>query len=364
MKNTSRYLAGALLLAAPFAVVLFAQDPPTPTTGHVLLLNGERTLEGDIERQDNQYRVRRSVGEIWVPADNVLYLGKNLEDVYGYLRSCANLRDADERLRLARWCQLHGMRGQALAEATAAVELNPHSPECQRLQQTLQRTATVKMPPASAGAPRTKLQVPPPPPTIEVGAETMGLFRSRVQPILMNTCAECHIAEHGGSFHLTRAVQEGLINHRATQQNLVAVLAQINKDKWESSPFLLKAVSVHGGAAQPPLKNRQASTYRSLEDWVKNAVANSQEPQDTAASTFVAQATPAAKATAEPKTPKAETGSGEPVSTSKPAVPADARPASTPPSAPPNSASQPAAAKEPVDPYDPVIFNRETRAGK
>ena len=42
------------------------------------------------------------MGETWVPAKNVLCLCDSLEDAYAFLRSRANPRDADERLRLAR----------------------------------------------------------------------------------------------------------------------------------------------------------------------------------------------------------------------------------------------------------------------
>ena len=38
-------------------------------TGKVLVLENERTLEGDIERIGDQYRVRRAIGETWLPSD-------------------------------------------------------------------------------------------------------------------------------------------------------------------------------------------------------------------------------------------------------------------------------------------------------
>src|ERR1700676_4124238 len=93
-------------IIVPAAVRLRAAEPKPPlATGHVLILDNERTLEGDIERDGDRYRIRRSIGETWVPGDKVLRLCANWQDAYDYLRTSANLMDPDERIRLARWCQ-------------------------------------------------------------------------------------------------------------------------------------------------------------------------------------------------------------------------------------------------------------------
>jgi len=60
----------ALALAVPgwmlFQVAGAATPPPV---NKVLVLDNEQILEGDIDLQGAQYRVRRSVGEVWMPAD-------------------------------------------------------------------------------------------------------------------------------------------------------------------------------------------------------------------------------------------------------------------------------------------------------
>src|SRR5947209_2061289 len=109
MATRIRLALCALAVAAPLALIVRAGETAPPrTTGRVLVLDNERTYEGDIERQGNQYRVRRGVSELWVQQENVLRLCATLEEAYAYLRSRANLRDPDERLRLANWCHLHG----------------------------------------------------------------------------------------------------------------------------------------------------------------------------------------------------------------------------------------------------------------
>ncbi len=73
-------------------------------------------------------------------------------------------------------------------------------------------------------------------PEVEVTSQALGLFTTRVQPILMNTCARCHANGRGGSFKLLRAYSGSLNNLRATQHNIAAVMAQINPDARKPVP--------------------------------------------------------------------------------------------------------------------------------
>src|SRR5262245_60859777 len=126
---STRIRFGLCLLAAlvPLARPLGADDPPA--AGRVLILENERTLEGDVRRHGDLYCVKRSVGETWVPAEKVLCLCGTHEEAYQFLRARANLADPDERLRLARWCQRYNLRDQALDEANQAVRLRPNHAE-------------------------------------------------------------------------------------------------------------------------------------------------------------------------------------------------------------------------------------------
>jgi hypothetical protein len=334
----------ALAAAAPAGLALRAADPPAPrTTGKVLVLDNEHTLEGDVERVGEQYRVRRSIGETWLPAAKVLCLCDSREDAYAYLHAQANLRDADERLRLARWCHQNGLREQALAEVRAAVELRPNHPESRRLLSNLERSQAA--PPAAAPAPpkpREEPEAVPPPPGVEVSAECVGLFSSKVQPILMNACSGCHATGRGGAFKLLRPFDVGSNSRRSVQQNLAAVLAQVNLEKPQMSPLLTKAVSQHGEMLQPPLKGRQTKAFQTLEDWVRVALANNPQLREAAAPAPAAPAVPVPA----PPASEAKPGKAEPVSVDKPAARPEAPPAG------------------PADPFDPVIFNRQMHPEK
>jgi hypothetical protein len=279
MKTTIGLLLCLLAASAAGWAVLSAAEP-VPATGKVLLLDTERVLEGDIERVGDQYRVRRTVGETWVPAAKALCLCAALDEAYAVLRRRANLNDPDERLRLARWCHLYGLRAQALAEVTAAVDLRPDHAEARRLLGSLRQSAGA----APAAPPGPAVEPGPEAPPPDLSAESLCAFRARVQPILMNACASCHANGHGGTFKLTRVYDDGGVNRKVVQHNVAAVLAQLNLRQPQGSPLLTKAVSAHDGKmAQAPLKGRQAPAYRVLQDWVEQTLAANPQLQTLAA---------------------------------------------------------------------------------
>jgi hypothetical protein len=338
MNTKSRLFMCALVFAAPVWLALRAADTQPPrSAGRVLVLDNERTLEGDIERQGDQYRIRRAVGETWVPGSKVLRLCATREEAYAYLRSRANLGDPDERLRLAQWCQVNGLREQAIAEVTAAVELRPNHAETCRLLRSLQRSAASAAP---AKAP-SKEAAPPNLPPVDLNTDSMSMFVTKVQPVLMNACASCHASGKSAAFRLIRAFEGGTANRKTVQQNVASVLAQVSVDRPEVSPLLVKAVSIHGDMVQPPLKGRQAPAYKMLEDWVQATLASNPQlaQRPTAAVPLVAPEPKGTEAAAKPQEPPAPEGA--------PAKAVTSARAPEPPAAP-------------VDAFDPAIFNRQT----
>jgi hypothetical protein len=322
-----------------------AAAPEPPANGKVLVLDNEHTLEGDIERVGTQYRVRRLVGETWVPGDRVLRLCPDLPTAYTFLRNRSNLNDADERLRLAEWCRQHALREQALAEVQEAVRLRPqHGPSRRLLEHLLQLPTKVETA-AKPAAAEPVLPVTP----VDLTADSLGLFTNRVQPILMNACANCHASDKCGKFKLTRCYESEFANRKVMQQNLAAVLAQVNTREPRVSPLLTKAVSVHGPLAQAPLKNRQAPAYRALEEWVRLTLANNPALHEPA---------PAAPAeTHAPPAPRSE----QAFAADAPQQPAE--PAAAPMTPPAPAAAPPAKTATP-DPFDPAVFNRQAHPEK
>src|SRR5262245_39366165 len=138
----------AILCAAGFAGANVRAGEQKSAGGKVLILDNERTLEGDIERVGDQYRVRRTLGVTWVPAERTLRLCGGRLEALEFLRKRANLEDADERLRLARWCHLQGLKAEALVEVREATRLRPEHAETLRLCQYLEQSVRAAEEPA------------------------------------------------------------------------------------------------------------------------------------------------------------------------------------------------------------------------
>jgi hypothetical protein len=319
-------------------VLTVPADPPQQTlTGKVLVLENENTLSGDVEKVGSQYRVRRALGETWVPASKALYLCASIDEAYAFVHSRANLSDPDERVRLARWCKANGLLSQAIAEAKAAVQLRPADPEGKRLLAYLEEIAVV---------PTSRAPKPPitesPSLNVDLTAECLGTFISRVQPVLMNTCAHCHTQSYPGVFKLTRAY-EGQANRKSVQQNLAAVLAQVNFAQPQMSPLLTKAVSDHAHVGQAPLRGRQVAAYRMLEEWVRLTLENNPQLHEQ-----LAPGTAPTTAAAHADSVWGEENGRPPA----PPGPAAGQPMATPPS------------RSTADPYDPDEFNRQSHPDK
>jgi hypothetical protein len=366
MNTPFRMVLCTLAAVAPAGALVHAADGAAPTKGHVLVLDNERLLQGDVEREGRQYRVRRSGGDTLVAADSVRCVCADVAAAYAFLRAEANLRDPDERLRLARWCHTYGLRTQAVVEATAAVDLRPEDAECKMMLHLLQQdefTRPARKRPATA---------PPPPvqatPDVPVDAQVFGQFVTHVQPILMNTCARCHAGDRSGAFKLVRAYGTAAANQRATKLNLAATLRQLNRDAPEASPLLLKAVALHGESAQPPLKDRRTPAYHLLEQWVREEIATAgpETGEPAAAARPAPDARAIVRAPAEPAVAFASERQGTaPAHARQPETVAPATTSawatdSKTTEAKPTAATQPGpAAPVPVDPFDPLIFNRE-----
>lgn len=351
MGNVTRLV---LLVVAGGFIALSVAGPPADGKGKVLVLENERVLEGDVEKVGNQYLVRRTLGETWVPAEKTLALCQNKEEAYRFLRGRANLHDADEHLRLAQWCHLNGLPAAARAEVEEAVKLRPNHRPSQRLLAHLQQMASADSNPTAA---QTADQAEPSPAlAIDLTEEALGQFATRVQPILMNACAGCHANGKGGAFKLTRTYEATLTNRKAVQRNLAAVLAQVNATQPFASPLLAKSVSVHGEMNQSPLKSRQAAAYRTIEEWVRRTLDSNPQLREPGVAPLPAPLAPMAKSSPPvrvvPTMPvKSEPGANPEPARTLPTLPANLPRADEKP-------TQPAEPK-PADAFDPDEFNKQ-----
>lgn len=342
-------IAGAYFCS--LAILAAGQPTETPIKGSILLLKNDRVLEGDIERAGDDYRVRRDGGETVIPAPNVKQLCADWDEVYAFMKSQLNLGDPDERLRLARWCQVNGLARHALTEATAAVEMRPTHTESKQLQELLRRA--VENPTTDPKSTKAAASSPPPVPQVDLSSEAMTLFSRKVQPILMNTCAGCHSGPEAGAFRLHRPIENGA--WAATQRNLAAVLAQLDFEYLDASPLLVKAVSAHGKASQPPLRDRRVTPFLTLQHWAQQLSATNPQLRRPARSTSVSP--PAVPR--EPITTAADAKAPEIISRPQERIEIPMTVTTGLPMPMVSPATKPGPIPAPgVDPFDPELFNK------
>src|SRR5262245_24080154 len=119
MNATIRALA-CLLLGAGAAVA-----DPKPSV-RIVVLDNENLMEGEVVRVESGYQVRTSLGgEVTLPASRVLAVVADRKAAFAVVSERADRRDADERLRLARWCATNGLNDEAMSEAQAAAKMRP-----------------------------------------------------------------------------------------------------------------------------------------------------------------------------------------------------------------------------------------------
>lgn len=261
MNATLRLLAVALCSAAPLVA-----EPPA--TSRILLLDNENLLEGEVTRVEEGYKVRRSIGgDITVPANRVLAVVADRPAAFALVSERANRRDADERLRLARWCEANGLHAEALNEARTAVKMRTGFVAAERYVQVLELAAAQPKAPivrvsAEAPAKETVTDVA----AIDYNSESFPLFSTKVNAILQNACAGCHAKETVKGFRLTRAG-----GRSALTKNLMAALAQLDPKDPAKSAILTKAITPHGTGTEAPFKTRTHPAYQTLETWARFA---------------------------------------------------------------------------------------------
>jgi hypothetical protein len=265
MDAVFRALACACMVAG-----VVAAGPPAPN--RVVVLDNENLIEGEVTRVDDGYEIHRPVGgDMTLPAKRVLAVVADRKAAFAVVAERANRRDADERLRLAKWCSNNGLMEEALSEAQTAARMRPGFTAAEQLVRSLQ-----SMPQATPATPdpavvRARAETPAKEtvtdvPAIDYNSESFPLFASKVNAVLMNACATCHARDDAKAFRLNR-----LGGRTGATKNLMAALPHVNPANPAASPILVKAVTAHGSAAEAPFKTRSHPAYQTLETWVRVA---------------------------------------------------------------------------------------------
>jgi hypothetical protein len=274
MKTLLRWLILPTLVVGIAATLRAQETGETRKTGKVLLLKSGQVMEGEIEQVGNEMCIRRGSSELRIATDRTVRLCPDWIDAYAFM--LAHIRDtnADDHLKLARWCHANRMADQAIHHTKAALELQPNHGEAKQLLTALERmgqpqadrpaVAPIATPPVPAVRP---VEAPA---AVDVTAESFIAFATKVQPILMNACASCHASEKVTAFRLERVADSN--RKVSTLRNLAMVIEHTDLDHPTVSPFLVKAVTPHGKDAITPLKDRSAAPFQALQGWVVDTI--------------------------------------------------------------------------------------------
>ncbi|MBI3821872.1 MAG: hypothetical protein HY289_04225 [Planctomycetes bacterium] len=264
---------------AGIGLLVCAQDAPKERTkGTVLLLKTGHAMEGDIERTGMQFCIRRGPSEVWIAEDRAIRLCADWADAFAFALTKINTNDADDRIRLARWCHLHHLNDRALEQARCALELQPTNAEAKQFVLMLERSLREPAPKSVAPTPIRAQRPADSAPAVDVSFDTQISFATKVQPILVNRCATCHSNGNGSKFQLDRGGDN--VRSAATQRNLAAVLEYVDLDRPAISPLLVKSVTRHGDAQVAPIKDRSAAPLQSMQQWIVETIAKNPQLKD------------------------------------------------------------------------------------
>ncbi|TWU14731.1 hypothetical protein CA54_36000 [Symmachiella macrocystis] len=253
----------AMLFSAIIAMshIAFASEPaPKSPTPHVvesglLLLDNGKIIKGRISHGGGEYRVQKSRGEMFVPDNMVRHVCTDLHDAYNKKRADFDKPTASDHVVLARWCIGFNLLKEAQRELNDAVALEPGRIQSRRMLRRLDAMLG-ESPDALENGKTTSRQKFA---GLDYEAESLGglsrdnaqNFTARIQPILMNTCANAHCHAESSSdndFSLLR-IKVGQYSSRVgTQRNLAAVLKQVDFKNPQSSPLLTKLDDNHHGS--------------------------------------------------------------------------------------------------------------------
>ncbi|HLA84776.1 MAG TPA: hypothetical protein VJL29_08280 [Thermoguttaceae bacterium] len=338
----------------------------------VLVLHGGQAIRGEISQAEDLYRVALPGGEIRIRSNQVAYHCATMEEAYRRRREAIREGTADDHIELARWCQRNGLLSAAAGELANAMAMEPNHPAIAHVERQLK--AAMEPAPPRAAVPAAAQSAEPSDEALDamIRGMTPGvveMFTSGVQPLLLSSCATggCHGPRSAERLRLLRGRTGYPPSRRATQRNLHAVLACIDRQRPENSPLLVEAIRAHGTSKGPALGNLDQAKYRLIVQWVYR-VAGTRRPETTGPSNVpagpaVKEAWPGKRTVAVNPAVAMNSASDGPIGSPLGVAGASA---SSPDGDEKPSVQRGATLKRfvPADPFDPAIFNRRYHQGE
>lgn len=243
--------------------------------GLLVLIDG-KVVDGQFTPRPDGYDVRVAAGRMFIGSERVRFIATDLPDAYRRMRLSQAELTPEIHVELARWCLVNKLRDEAHREVLDALRLDPNRTDAKRILAALiQDSGPLGNRSSGAGLTEYPSTVKSAAPSVEVRS-LGGLSRSvaqeftrRVQPLLMNKCANtgCHSGGESSSFQLASA-------HRGSspviaERNLAAVLKQIDLAQPTKSALLVEVEGTHASLNAPLFRGRLgAQQLEILRTWV------------------------------------------------------------------------------------------------
>lgn len=245
------------------------------TARGVLLLRTEGVIEGAVSRMGDWYYVRQPNGaELEIRANRVAGFYRTLHEAYQSRKPRDRQATPRRHLALAHWCLEQELIAEAQEQLAAARRLPGLEGEKLRLEKELRKNTiaanlSIQTNKANPLAVATTSPVQNPP-AKEFPIEVRQDFVRSIQPMLIRNCYQCHEADSGRAFRLSRAALNGSGDAQLIGENFVAVTAFIDSESMPQSELLAFALEPHGGQSEDfaklskPLRRHQMNLLR---DW-------------------------------------------------------------------------------------------------
>lgn len=258
------------ILIATIAVIVGAGDAPAANDDlplrdpnadqQILVLKNGNVVKGQFTRRTGGVDVALNPGRMFIAEGQIRFQANSMEDAYLKMRSSMQNLTPTNHIDLSRWCSANKLPTFARKELLDALFLNPDHETARLMLESLTREE-------SRAADRERLAAEDEAAKRLADNVTMrnilpdrrslgGLpgplavtFTRRVQPLLSNKCgnARCHgTGRNGFSIVSTRNGSSAVI----AEQNLAAVLSQLDTGNPEQSPLLKAMTGLHGGSRQ------------------------------------------------------------------------------------------------------------------
>lgn len=271
-----------------------ADDLPLRTRNaeqQILILNDGNVVKGQFTRRTGGVDVALNPGRMFIAEGQIRFQATSMEDAYLKMRSSMQNLTPTNHIELSRWCIANKLPTFARKELLDALFLNPDHETARLMLESLTREenraadrqraiaeaeAAERM--AESVTMRNML-----PDRRSLGGLPSSLavtFTRRIQPLLSNKCgnARCHSSGRSGfSIVSIRNGSSAVI----AEQNLAAVLSQLDANNPDQSPLLQATTGLHGGSRELLFPGSTGGDQvRLLEAWI-HAVAQEIGGQST-----------------------------------------------------------------------------------